>query len=382
MGDAAERVTPSITVQAEHHTLTRPSDPEKKVYLTCMVTVQVPSRVPGARLHEQATVDVVGDSAGFTGSLTATSKMQHQLHGHLANNSQSTILAPGERERIAQHQARNDGGADPRRESNATTTANTDDFPTSPSVSAISSGAKFNGPASLPPRIPLPASLQMDQSLSASTDNTSFQQTPISHATSAFTTPMSKADSTFSGFQVGSIGGATGPSSSAMHARSGSLAGEGLNLEGSSTAARAEKEREREAHGPFAEVVLDLTTRMADWKGHQPSNFGSLRMWDSLHVKKDRNVREFIVYLFEEALLCVVDDRKKESESRSQHASHDRGDTNAIGGDRLRLKGRVFVKHMHRVEEKVSLDGGMSLTIHMVRTGLSQAKKMANHAHF
>jgi hypothetical protein len=56
------------------------------------------------------------------------------------------------------------------------------------------------------------------------------------------------------------------------------------------------------------------------------------------------------VYLFEEALLCVVDDKKKRS---------------STGSDKLRLKGRVFVKHMKQVEETSTLDTGLSLTINM-----------------
>jgi hypothetical protein len=101
---------------------------------------------------------------------------------------------------------------------------------------------------------------------------------------------------------------------------------------------------------------------MLDWKGHEPSTFGSLRMYDALSVKKDKNVREFIVYLFEEALLCVADDRRRAGAS-----------TTGQGDDegKLRLKGRVFVKHMKQVEGTSSVHTGLSLTIHMVRVAIS-----------
>jgi hypothetical protein len=49
---------------------------------------------------------------------------------------------------------------------------------------------------------------------------------------------------------------------------------------------------------PFKNVVDDLHTRMLDWKGHSPNDFGRLKMYDYLSVRKDKAVREFLVRSF------------------------------------------------------------------------------------
>lgn len=51
------------------------------------------------------------------------------------------------------------------------------------------------------------------------------------------------------------------------------------------------------AQNQFATVVEDLQTRMADWKGHQPDEFGQLKLYDWVHVRKETNTREFLVYV-------------------------------------------------------------------------------------
>lgn len=47
---------------------------------------------------------------------------------------------------------------------------------------------------------------------------------------------------------------------------------------------------------PFKTVVEDLHSRMADWKGHSPE-FGMLKMYDYLHVRKHTREVEFLVYV-------------------------------------------------------------------------------------
>lgn len=51
------------------------------------------------------------------------------------------------------------------------------------------------------------------------------------------------------------------------------------------------------AANPFASVVEDLQLRMADWKGHSPDEFGALKLYDYINVRKDTNTREFLVYV-------------------------------------------------------------------------------------
>lgn len=120
--------------------------------------------------------------------------------------------------------------------------------------------------------------------------------------------------------------------------------------------------------GPFASVVADLKSRMYDWKGHELSGMGPLLMFDILGVRRESTVREFIVYLFREAILCVLEEKKK-SLGRLLHSSGSSsgyGDT--LNGNSqkgvLRLKGRIYVRHIKRVID-TSVAGELSLTIDM-----------------
>lgn len=365
---------PKISVRAEHTTLARVSDPEKRVHLTCLVTVEIPSRVPG-----------LADPASHQ---QASRALQHQksmpLAPHSAHNSQSTLSGyqlnqhstdrnrtvsnPGTS--ITASSSANGGqldgqGSVSRRESNATThTHGTEDFPTSPSVSTFSGAGREAGRGSISHGLGgSPAgglghgrilSHGMEKSMSnmtvSSTGHT-MSQTPVTTASTGFT-PHSTPASSFDEYPDEKHQ----PESAGIHGQavpSSSYYTQNMNMS-AVTLTAAQEEKTREAHGPFADVFKDLQDRMLDWKGHEPSTFGSLRMYDSLSVKKDQNVREFVVYLFEEALLCIVDDRKKAKAS---------GDDNE---GKLRLKGRVFVKHMRQVEDTSHTDSALSLTIHMV----------------
>ena len=64
--------------------------------------------------------------------------------------------------------------------------------------------------------------------------------------------------------------------------------------------------------------------------------------------------REFIVYLFNEALLCVVEDKRKGKQKQVEESP-------TFGN--LRLKGRVYIKHIANLE---CSEADLSLTIHMV----------------
>jgi len=75
--------------------------------------------------------------------------------------------------------------------------------------------------------------------------------------------------------------------------------------------------------------------------------------------------REFYIYLFAEALLCVSDDAKK-GIGRMMDGLH-----SSPSGDKLRLKGRVYIRHISRVEDTShsatpDSDGEYTLTITMV----------------
>lgn len=122
---------------------------------------------------------------------------------------------------------------------------------------------------------------------------------------------------------------------------------------------------------PFASITEDLRNRIIDWKGHPLSGLGPLQMYDLLSVRRDSLVREFYVYLFREAIICVVEERKRSIATRLLGANGLAGDhaptsSTAPGGGKgvLRLKGRIYVRHIKQVTE-TSVTGELSLTIDM-----------------
>lgn len=126
----------------------------------------------------------------------------------------------------------------------------------------------------------------------------------------------------------------------------------------------------------FSQVVDDLQKRMVDWKGHSLQEFGQLKLYDYINVRKDTASREFLVYvssfsllfscsqlltrfdfkLFDEAILCVADDKRKGFGKLA--------DAMSGNSDKLRLKGRVYVRHIRNVVD-TSKDDDLSLTITM-----------------
>jgi len=121
---------------------------------------------------------------------------------------------------------------------------------------------------------------------------------------------------------------------------------------------------------PFSAITEDLRNRIIDWKGHPLSGLGSLQMYDLLSVRRDSLVREFFVYLFKEAIICVVEEKKRSLGRLLSNAST--FDTGSTGGGSssgqskgvLRLKGRIYVRHIKQVTASSSA-GEMSLTIDM-----------------
>ncbi len=118
---------------------------------------------------------------------------------------------------------------------------------------------------------------------------------------------------------------------------------------------------------PFTTVTADLKARMHDWKGHALDGLGQLRMFDILSVRRDNLVREFYVYLFREALICVLEERKKALGRLLQGPSSASGVSGEHGNGQkgvLRLKGRIYVRHIKRIID-TSVAGELSLTIDM-----------------
>lgn len=126
----------------------------------------------------------------------------------------------------------------------------------------------------------------------------------------------------------------------------------------------------RDEDSPFSAITEDLRNRIIDWKGHPLSGLGSLQMYDLLSVRRDSLVREFFVYLFKEAIICVVEEKKRSLGRLLSTAST--FDSGSVGGGSssgqskgvLRLKGRIYVRHIKQVTASSSA-GEMSLTIDM-----------------
>ncbi|KAF8074869.1 Pleckstrin homology domain-containing protein [Lyophyllum atratum] len=120
---------------------------------------------------------------------------------------------------------------------------------------------------------------------------------------------------------------------------------------------------------PFNAITEDLRNRIIDWKGHPLSDLGPLQMYDLLSVRRDAAIREFYVYLFKEAIICVVEEKKRGLGRLLSNASGftDPGSTMSSSSQSkgvLRLKGRIYVRHIKHVTA-TSAAGEMSLTIDM-----------------
>ncbi|KAL6306167.1 Pleckstrin homology domain-containing protein [Sparassis latifolia] len=134
------------------------------------------------------------------------------------------------------------------------------------------------------------------------------------------------------------------------------------------------EEPQEEDSSPFTAITEDLRARIIDWKGHPLEGLGSLQMYDLLSVRRDALVREFFVYLFREAIICVVEEKKRtlgrllSSASGAAAAFSDGTGMGSAGPSVskgvLRLKGRIYIRHIKQVTD-TSVQGELSLTIDM-----------------
>ncbi|KXN87386.1 Rho guanine nucleotide exchange factor scd1 [Leucoagaricus sp. SymC.cos] len=121
-----------------------------------------------------------------------------------------------------------------------------------------------------------------------------------------------------------------------------------------------------EEDSPFNAITEDLRNRIIDWKGHPLSDLGPLQMYDLLSVRRDSAIREFYVYLFKEAIICVVEEKKRGLGRLLSNTSLDSSSVPSGTPSKgvLRLKGRIYVRHIKNVTAS-SAAGEMSLTIDM-----------------
>jgi len=105
-----------------------------------------------------------------------------------------------------------------------------------------------------------------------------------------------------------------------------------------------------EEDSPFHSITEDLRNRIMDWKGHPFSDLGHLQMYDLLTVRRGAALRDFQVYLFQEAIICVAEKKR----DLTSYMAPSKG--------ALRLKGRIYVRHIKNVTALLA-PGEMSLTI-------------------
>lgn len=121
---------------------------------------------------------------------------------------------------------------------------------------------------------------------------------------------------------------------------------------------------EPDEESPFAAITEDLRNRIIDWKGHPLSGLGTLQMYDLLSVRRDAIVRDFFVYLFKEAIICVVEEKKRGLSRLLGESSSTHNGTPGQQKGVLRLKGRIYIRHIKNVSD-TSVSHEMSLTIDM-----------------
>ncbi|GJJ11133.1 hypothetical protein Clacol_005364 [Clathrus columnatus] len=102
-------------------------------------------------------------------------------------------------------------------------------------------------------------------------------------------------------------------------------------------------------------IIKDLQIRVVNWAGVDISSLGRLLYHDTLTMRKASKEKEFQVYLFEEAMICLAAQKRSVLQSLGLCSSKSMPPP-------LRLKGRIFTKHITRIQN-TSTDDEPSLTI-------------------
>ncbi|UZJ54962.1 hypothetical protein CBS101457_004282 [Exobasidium rhododendri] len=129
---------------------------------------------------------------------------------------------------------------------------------------------------------------------------------------------------------------------------------------------------------PTTNIIEDLRRRISDWKGHTVDRFGPLILYDFVGVRQENVVREFYVYLFKEALLCVTEEKKKEkglarligSDSKVtapyfEELAHTHYSLAKLNKSALKLKGRIWLRHIKNCQETEVDSFGNCLSIQL-----------------
>ncbi|KAG6907606.1 hypothetical protein DXG01_008224 [Tephrocybe rancida] len=110
-------------------------------------------------------------------------------------------------------------------------------------------------------------------------------------------------------------------------------------------------------------VSDDLYDRILDWNG--PSDLGDLYLYDTLSVKHGTEIMDFIVYLFQRAIICVVGALPTSAAAAAAFS------TDSALSYVLRLKSRIYIHQITDITTSISSAGEHGLTITMDNTILN-----------
>lgn len=98
---------------------------------------------------------------------------------------------------------------------------------------------------------------------------------------------------------------------------------------------------------PFANVLADLKRRLVAYKYSGLESVGALCLFDILKVRKASNVQDFHLYLFQDALICVSEERKSGITGGIFKKSQPESPNESV----LRMRGRIFLRDVHQVTD-------------------------------
>lgn len=96
----------------------------------------------------------------------------------------------------------------------------------------------------------------------------------------------------------------------------------------------------------YAHVQADLRRRVIGYKYAGLEVIGQLHLFDILRVRKGPVHKEFHVYLFQDALVCIQEERKPSIRNLFKNSSNDQS-ANSV----LKLKGRIYLRHVSYVSD-------------------------------
>lgn len=120
---------------------------------------------------------------------------------------------------------------------------------------------------------------------------------------------------------------------------------------------------------PFAHVEAELRHRVIDYKNSGLDSLGPLRLYDMIAIRKGSMLREFLMYLYNDALICISEEKpnafqKIFSSGSSMRSNDTKSSTGGSGKGSLKLRGRIYVKHIKKLVDS-SMPGELSTTILM-----------------